>query len=102
VTDKKRRPRLSDRGDANDLESGRADGIPSHIRRRRAASYRCVPLPGGQRDPLHHPVSEPLTDAELDAWRAAWLHLDRLGLCAIVPPLVLAAGRARRRDGDAA
>jgi hypothetical protein len=94
-------PKIS-RHQATDPGQPNPVAVPAQLRRRRAASYRCPPLPDGRRDPLD-PVGEPLTDPrELDSWRVAWVHLDRLALPAIVPPLVLATGRARRRDGDAA
>ncbi|MGH3547798.1 MAG: hypothetical protein ACRDQU_06720 [Pseudonocardiaceae bacterium] len=73
--------------------------ISAELRRRRVAAARCEPLPDGRRDPAD-PIDEPLSDAELDAWRAAWRHLHRAGLGAIIPTRVLAA--AARRGGDAA
>lgn len=67
--------------------------IPAQLRRRRAASRRSEPLESGLRDPLDHPVHEPLTDAELDSWRAAWRHLHALELPAVIPErIILAAG----------
>jgi hypothetical protein len=74
--------------------------LPAQLRRRRAASWRCEPLPGGQRDPLNDDGfdDEPLTDAELDSWRAAWQHLNRLGLPALVPARVVAAGQTQHRE----
>ncbi len=70
--------------------------VPTQLRRRRAAAWRCEPLVSGLRDPLD-PAGEPLTDAELASWRVAWLHLAELDLPAIVPPRVLvAAGRWSR------
>lgn len=72
--------------------------VPGQLRARRAASWRLPPLPDGRRDPLD-PQDEPVSDAELDAWRAAWWHLHRKGLPAVIPDRVLAAAR---RGGDAA
>jgi hypothetical protein len=71
--------------------------IPAQLRRRRVASWRLPPLDDGRRDPLDD-CDEPLSDAELDSWRAAWMHLDRLALPAIVPQRVLVASVRRGRD----
>jgi hypothetical protein len=66
--------------------------VPEQFRRRRAASWRCEPLPpDGRRDPLD-PAAEPLTEREVDSWRAAWTHLHAFGLPAVVPDRVLADG----------
>lgn len=60
------------------------------LRRRRAVSWRCVPLPDGRRDPLD-PVDEDwITDSELDSWLAAIAHLNALGYRPIVPADVAA------------
>ncbi|MGH3542481.1 MAG: hypothetical protein ACRD0H_04700 [Actinomycetes bacterium] len=83
---------------AHDIPHPRHSDIPAALRRRRAASWRLPPLADGRRDPLDS-ADEPITDAEIDAWRATWLHLHRLDLPAVVPAHVLAAGRARRRTG---
>lgn len=49
------------------------------LRRRRAASWRCAPLPCGRRDPLD-PLPTSSADAhELDSWRAAVHHLASHG-----------------------
>lgn len=63
---------------------------PAQLRRRRAASWRLPPLCDGRRDPLDS-AGEPISDAELDSWRAAWCHLDRAGLVAVIPQRVLVA-----------
>ncbi|MGH3549766.1 MAG: hypothetical protein ACRDQU_17000 [Pseudonocardiaceae bacterium] len=83
---------------AHDIPDTRHSDIPTQLRRRRAAACRCPPLPDGRRDPLDS-ADEPITDDEIDTWRATWLHLHRLDLPAVVPAHVLAAGRARRRTG---
>ncbi|TDV40107.1 hypothetical protein [Actinophytocola oryzae] len=49
--------------------------IADQLRARRAASYRLPPLACGHRDPLDCP--QPQWTA---AARAAWYHLNRLGL----------------------
>ncbi|MGH3511657.1 MAG: hypothetical protein ACRDRB_05195 [Pseudonocardiaceae bacterium] len=82
---------------AHDIPHPRHSDIPAQLRRRRAASRRLPPLPDGRRDPLDS-THEPITDAEIDAWRATWSHLDRLGLPAIIPSRVVAAGLAHRRE----
>jgi hypothetical protein len=51
---------------------------PAALRRRRAASYRKPLLNSGFRDPLDELARGWPPDAE--ASRAAWLHLDGLGL----------------------
>jgi hypothetical protein len=71
------------------------DGIPAQLRRRRGASYRCEPLPDGHQEPWHYPATEPVSDRELDSWRAAWHHLHAFGLPAVVPERVLAAAGSR-------
>ncbi|MGH3547601.1 MAG: hypothetical protein ACRDQU_05685 [Pseudonocardiaceae bacterium] len=71
-------------------------GVPAQLLRRRVASWRCEPLPDGRRDPAG-PVDEPISEAELASWRAAWWHLAKLDLPAIVPTRVLTA--AGRRGG---
>lgn len=74
--------------------------VPAALRRRRAAAWRCEPLPDGRRrDPLEEGgCDEPITGAQLISWRAAWRHLHRLGLPAIIPQRVVAAGQAHRRE----
>lgn len=92
------------RGAANDhriADEITTNGIPSQLRRRRGASYRCPPLADGRRDPLDVidvdgiDVDGLLSDAEVAAWRAAWVHLHALGLPAVVPERVLAAAGSR-------
>lgn len=87
------------RGAANDhriADEITTNGSPSQLRRRRGASYRCPPLADGRRDPLDViDVDGPLSDAEVAAWRAAWVHLHALGLPAVVPERVLAAAGSR-------
>jgi hypothetical protein len=80
----------------------RGDELLAQLRRRYEAAQR---LPGG--DPLSpaeralgrsrehpHPDRPPLTEVQLDGWRAAILHLHGHGLTAIVP---LSVWRALRR-----
>jgi hypothetical protein len=77
--------------------------VPEQLRRRRAAAswsqrHRArLDRIFGVHDPLK-PVSEPLTDTELDSWRAAWRHLHGLRLPAVVPRRVVATGQAHRAD----
>ncbi|MGH3610729.1 MAG: hypothetical protein ACRDRD_21960, partial [Pseudonocardiaceae bacterium] len=49
------------------------------IRRRRAASRRCEPLPGGRRDPWGDESGD-WTDPALDSLEVAAQHLTALGL----------------------
>jgi hypothetical protein len=93
-------PKISRRQATDPRQPNPAD-VPAALRRRRAASLRCVPLPSGQRDPFTDDHDRPLTTAELASWRAAWRHLHALGLPAVIPRQVVAAGQAHRR-GDAA
>lgn len=81
-----------------DATRAASQSVPAELRRRRAAAWRCEPLADGLCDPLD-PCDEPVSDGELDSWRAAWSHLDRVGLVAIIPERVLAAaGHAQRWD----
>jgi hypothetical protein len=55
-----------------------SSNVPTRLRRRRAASYRCQPLPDGrrdQRDPVHPDI---WTDAELAAEATVVTHLPAL------------------------
>jgi hypothetical protein len=80
---------------ARRAQNNPASDIPGQLRRRRVAAWRLEPLESGRRDPLDS-ADEPLTDAELDSWRAAWCYLDRMGLPAVIPDRVLVeAGRKR-------
>lgn len=86
---------------ATDPQSG-----PAQLRRRRAASWRCEPLPGGSRDPWADRHSARWTAAELDSWRNTVEHLRANQLYGRwqVPESVRMAWRrrlARRRGGDA-
>ncbi|MBV9651692.1 MAG: hypothetical protein JO296_16365 [Pseudonocardiales bacterium] len=74
--------------------------VAARLRRRRATSRRCSPLPDGRRDPLDPAHTHNWSSRELESWRNAWWHLHRLGLPASVPPRVIAAGQARH-DGAA-
>ncbi|MGH3785860.1 MAG: hypothetical protein ACRDRG_04765 [Pseudonocardiaceae bacterium] len=75
-------------GDADDQPAGEVDteGIPSQLRRRRAASWRLEPLARGYQDPWRY--REELTPRRLAAWRAAWRHLRCHGLQPVVPEQV--------------
>jgi hypothetical protein len=56
----------------------RGPEIPAaQLRRRRAASLWCPPLPDGRRDPFDLPVAQPpgWTDRETESWQAAAEHL---------------------------
>lgn len=99
-------------GDTGDRESisGQLDvghdtpspSVTDQLRGRRAASWRLLPLESGARDPWDDQLTGPVSERERDSWQAAWLHLYRLGLPAIIPPVVLGAGVAQRHHGDAA
>lgn len=65
--------------------------VPQQLRRRRAASWRCEPLRTGLRDPADPTPTYRVTERELASWRAAYCHLNRLGLVAIIPEKVPAA-----------
>jgi hypothetical protein len=84
MTETERRPGEGGRGDADDLLAGGVDaeGIARPLRQRRAASWRCEPLPDGRRDPLDavHPAN--WSDDEIDSWTAAVAHLRAQGLYA--------------------
>jgi hypothetical protein len=100
VTDgAERRPGLSDRGDADHriADEITTNGIRSQLRRRRAASRRLPPLASGLHDPLDS-VSEPLTDAELASWRAAWWHTRWVGLEPVIPERIWLAAGSRAGD----
>lgn len=68
--------------------------VPEQLRRRRAASWRLPPLESGLRDPLGA-TDEPITDAVVASWRAAWCHISRAGLQPIIPDRLMAAIRGR-------
>jgi hypothetical protein len=78
------------------------------LRRRRAASLRCPPMPDGRRDPLDDRTLDACSDRELDSWVTAVAHLSRLNLYSPqqVPSAVTAALRRCRSGtcgrGDAA
>jgi hypothetical protein len=101
-----RNPRTSDAGAARELVDHHGDvltippasDLPAALRHRRAASWRCVPLGCGRRDPLDDRNEPEITDRELASWRAAWRHLHLLNLPAIIPRRVVAAGRAGPRE----
>jgi hypothetical protein len=100
MADLERRPGAGGRGDAGDLLGGgvSTENLPDQLRRRRAASWRLPPLADGRRDPLDS-ADEPIRDAELVSWRAAWWHLRRAGLEPVIPKRVLVA--VVRRGGSA-
>jgi hypothetical protein len=67
--------------------------VVAGLRRRRAASWRCVPLPDGGRDPLDPAPSGRPTAREREAWRAAEAHLRTVGYVPIVPAAVCRASQ---------
>ncbi|MCA0332270.1 MAG: hypothetical protein LCI03_20590 [Actinobacteria bacterium] len=64
-------------GGAAGIES--AGGPAESVRRRRDAALRCEPLGGGRRDPWTFTRPDP-SAASLRGSRAAWQHLQFLGL----------------------
>jgi hypothetical protein len=68
--------------------------VAAGLRRRRAASWRCGPLPdGGRRDALDPAPSGRPTAREREAWQAAAAHLRTVGYVPIVPAAVCRAPR---------
>jgi len=53
-------------------------GIPAALKRRREASWRLPVLPSGYRDPFDERARD--WPRDVDACRAAWAHLNDLGL----------------------
>ncbi|MGH4021748.1 MAG: hypothetical protein ACRDT0_21445 [Pseudonocardiaceae bacterium] len=93
-------PQISHRHGTDHPDRTPPDGVAvvAGMRRRRAASWRCLPLPDGRRDPLDPRCATDdrrPTARELAAWAAATAHLRALGHEPIVPDAV---GRAWRRD----
>ncbi|MGH4012199.1 MAG: hypothetical protein ACRDTH_29240 [Pseudonocardiaceae bacterium] len=88
-------------------DTAASTSVAAPLRRRRAASYRCPPLADGRRDPLDPVHPDTWTDAELESWAAAAVHLRRAGLTPQVPHSVRRSWYARRScrcncRGDAA
>lgn len=85
----------------NGTARGSLGSVPlaADLRRRRATSWRCVPLPDGRRDPLDPaPGCEPISDAMADRWLDALAHLAGVGCPGVVPAdLVEAVDEAFRR-----
>jgi hypothetical protein len=75
-------------------ETSRAQRYVAGLHRRRAASWRLPVLESGRSDPWRYDPL-PLTDCQLDGWRAAVVHLRGHGLEAIVPLAVWRALRER-------